>query len=504
MDSRNHKEEIVMKKVIIIGAGIAGMSAGIYALQSGFEVTLLEQHKIPGGNCTSWRRGGYLFEGGLHWLTGSNPKHPIHRLWKEVGALTENTNVHLRDPFITFEYNGQPINLYRDLNRLEAHLCSISLQDTAQIKRLCKDAKIFTAMSMPVMDIPGVRMKEKTKGSSMLRMLPKMLPVILRMSSLSRLSIKQYVARFHHPGIRHLLSHVAGEEYDVTALMFTLACLSTGDGGYTEGGSLKLANNMARYFCDLGGTLSFNAKVERILVENNRATGVIVDGKRLDADAVIVASDTLTAIDSFFEQPIKETWAEIMRKNTKPANCTFFCLGVEADLSSLPEAVIYTLDKPIEYAGKQISSLHINNYANYAGYAPDGGTALTVILDGFYDYWRTAKETGSYAVKKKELAEQLITHLEDKLPAIRNKISVWDVATPLTYERYCGTYQGSWMTIQTPGSRVTYPCKPSGIEQLYFAGQRLQPPGGLPVALSTGRQAVQYLCKDLNIIFQGK
>lgn len=80
-----------------------------------------------------------------------------------------------------------------------------------------------------------------------------------------------------------------------------------------------------------------------------------------------------------------------------------------------------------------------------------------------------------------------------------------DVATPLTYERYCGTYHGSWMTVVGKGDKmITYPCKPDTIDCLYFAGQRMSAPGGLPVAASTGRTAVQYLCKDTDTVFRGK
>ena len=86
------------KRVIIIGAGIAGLTAGIYALQSGFDVTIYESHTIPGGASTSWRRKGYLFEGGMHWLTGSSPKIPLHKLWREVGALDDSVNIYNRDP----------------------------------------------------------------------------------------------------------------------------------------------------------------------------------------------------------------------------------------------------------------------------------------------------------------------------------------------------------------------------------------------------------------------
>ena len=62
------------KNVIIIGAGIAGLSAGVYAAKAGFKTTILESHIIPGGLSTSWKRKGYLFEGGMHWLTGSSEK----------------------------------------------------------------------------------------------------------------------------------------------------------------------------------------------------------------------------------------------------------------------------------------------------------------------------------------------------------------------------------------------------------------------------------------------
>jgi phytoene dehydrogenase-like protein len=49
----------------------------------------------------------------------------------------------------------------------------------------------------------------------------------------------------------------------------------------------------------------------------------------------------------------------------------------------------------------------------------------------------------------------------------------------------------------------SYPTKPEKIKNLYFAGQRLMPPGGLPAAAVTGRRAVQHLCLDTNSIFQG-
>jgi hypothetical protein len=52
-------------------------------------------------------------------------------------------------------------------------------------------------------------------------------------------------------------------------------------------------------------------------------------------------------------------------------------------------------------------------------------------------------------------------------------------------------------------SMTSYPSKPEVIKNVYFAGQRLMAPGGLPVAAETGRKAVQYLCRDTETVFQG-
>ena len=119
-----------MKKIVVIGAGISGLSAGIYAARSGFDVTILEQHNIPGGLSTSWSRKGYYFEGGMHWLTGSKPGLPMNKIWKEVGALQDNNPIENRDPLYTlFDENGNKVALYRYLPQMEEELIRYAPED---------------------------------------------------------------------------------------------------------------------------------------------------------------------------------------------------------------------------------------------------------------------------------------------------------------------------------------------------------------------------------------
>jgi phytoene dehydrogenase-like protein len=490
-----------MTKVIIVGGGIAGLAAGIYARKSGFETVIFESGLVPGGNCTGWRRKGYFFEGGMHWLTGSSPSQMLNKVWHEVGALSGASRIINADPFMVCLWEGRQICLYRDTAKLEEHLYALSPEDGPLIKKLCRDIRLFIPVKLPVMDLPNLKVREKSRPA--LGALLKMLPALSRLIPLGKQPVKEYAARFKHPGIRLLLAGVVPPEYDTAALIYTLANFASGDGGYVEGGSMKLSAGMADRFTELGGILRYGERVDRVLVKNGKAAGVNVKGEYIPADAVVVTADTLAAVDNLFDEPLRENWILSMRQNTIPLVSTFVCMGVKADLSAWPENVLFPLKKPYEYGGARFTDAGFYNYAAYPGYAPRGCTALTTILLGdTYNYWQTVKTQGLYEQRKKELFETILECFEEQLPVIKGKVAVWDVATPLTYERYCGSYHGSWMTMIPPGSRRgSYPCRLKGVKNLYFAGHRMMPPGGMPVAVSSGRSAAQYLCRDFGVVF---
>ncbi|UCE39371.1 MAG: NAD(P)/FAD-dependent oxidoreductase [Thermoplasmata archaeon] len=62
------------KSIIIIGAGIAGLSAGCYARMNGYQSHIFEHHTRPGGVAATWKRKDYIIDGGIHWLMGNKPK----------------------------------------------------------------------------------------------------------------------------------------------------------------------------------------------------------------------------------------------------------------------------------------------------------------------------------------------------------------------------------------------------------------------------------------------
>ena len=492
-----------MKNIVIIGAGISGLSAAIYAQRSGFDVTLCEQHSLTGGMCTSWKRKGYLFEGSIHWLTGSSPKTELYQLWKETGALNDKVKIFLHEPFQAVEWEGQTISLYRNIEKTVKQLLAIFPADRRQLHRLVKHVKAFSRMQMPINDVKGVKTqnpKRMTLGSML-----KLLPVIPTIVKLSKMTIKDYTEQFKHPAIQQLFRILAGvsEQYSSTNLIATLATLDMGDGGYPEGGSLAMVDRMTKTFTNLGGKLLLNTKVKKVNIENGIVTGVALENKTLAADAVIVTQETIAAVDQLFDTPLQEAWLTDLCKSTKPAVCTFVGIGIRAEIPSIPLRV-WNLEKPITYAGRTVSELNFYNYAAMEGYAPKNCSTLTTILFGdTYDFWKKAKEEGRYEEEKQHLANQISQAICQIYPQAEGNIEVIDIATPLTYERYTGAYHGSWMGIVGKGDKMnSYSGFLKSVKGLYFAGHRLMSLGGLPVALAAGQQAAQMVCRQFNVLFK--
>lgn len=178
------------RKIIIIGSGIAGLCAAVYARRCGYQVEVIEKHDTAGGLATSWRRGDYTFETCMHWLLGSNPNTAMYSQWQEVFDIGKLTFV---DPeeFVRLETErGERVSIYTNLDRLEAELLKKAPQDEAEIRRFASAARRLGRLELP----------DPTEGwpGSWLTFLTTLpyLPLLQRWSSLSS---EEYGKRFTHP-----------------------------------------------------------------------------------------------------------------------------------------------------------------------------------------------------------------------------------------------------------------------------------------------------------------
>lgn len=490
------------KKIFVIGAGISGLSAGIYAARSGFDVTIYEQHMTFGGLSTSWSRKGYYFEGGMHWLTGSSPKMPLYQIWKETGALKENNPIENRDPYYVYINGDKKLYMYRDLDKLCKQLREFAPEDKKMIAKFYRDVKALINVHLVVNDVMGLKAKNPRHPG--LAELLKMAPAGMKYSKLVNMSYEEYVNQFKNEDVRHLLMGSIGYRYNAMSFIYTIASFASGDCGYPEGGSVTMGQNMLDTYKSLGGKIEFRKKIENIELNlEGKVTGVKIGEELLPCDAVIVTQDMRNAIDTLFDTMINDPVANKLRKNVVSEQNVFICAGIKADLSHLPKAMVFPLKEPFEIAGVKFNEFRIYNYASFKGRAPEGGTAITSLFLGpSYYYWKQAKEDGTYKQKKEELAKRFVEVLAEYIPETKDKVEVTDVATPCTYERYCSSFEGSWMSVWEKGTKqYNYPQKLPSVQGVYFAGQRTMMPGGLPIAVYSGRIAVQLLCRDTKTLF---
>src|SRR5262249_33224419 len=131
-------------KLIVIGAGIAGMATGAYAQMNGFDSRIFEMHVLPGGCCTAWSRKGFVFDYCIEWLIGSGAGNDANRIWRELGALDGKTITDFEMFNRVVDEHGRSVTFYNDPDRLERHLREVSPEDAKLTRAFCADLRRFT------------------------------------------------------------------------------------------------------------------------------------------------------------------------------------------------------------------------------------------------------------------------------------------------------------------------------------------------------------------------
>ena len=138
------------KKVIIIGGGIAGLSCGCYLQMNGIQTEILEASLLPGGLCTAWHRGPYVFDGCLRWLMGAHPPSAFHQVWPELGAIA-GRKVFIHDEILRIEgADGKSLSVPADLDKLAREFKRIAPEDGDLIDRLVRDARRCAPLEPPL------------------------------------------------------------------------------------------------------------------------------------------------------------------------------------------------------------------------------------------------------------------------------------------------------------------------------------------------------------------
>jgi phytoene dehydrogenase-like protein len=486
---------MTQKKIVIIGGGVAGLSAGIYAAMNGFNTEIIEMHNVAGGQCTAWDRKNYRFDYCLHWLVGTSGG-AFHEVWKETNVLNSQTEIINHDIHSRIIDNeGSEFTIYSNIDRWENYLIEYAPEDKAAIRKMCADMR-KSALLEPFTTPPELR-----SPIEYLRALPKMMPIVNVVRKFGRLSCEEYFDKLNLKSEKLksiLYSLYGGRNFSALAFIFMLGWFHQKNAGYIKGGSYPFAQRMVKKYEELGGKISYKKRVEKIVVENGQAKGVILtDGTKIAADYVIGAADGFSTIYKMLEgkyvsKQIDHAYShwELFRPLVQVS------FGVNKEVPS-EAPIIMNQTKGLCIGRTQLEGGYsVMNYSYDSTMAPEGKTTIVIRYETPWSLWENL-EGEEYKKEKQHIEKDAVTCLETIYPGIGEFIEVIDIATPKTDVRYTGVKDGAYEGFMPSKDNMMKSLKMTlpKLQNFYMAGQWLSPGGGLPPAAQTGKFSVMLICK---------
>jgi phytoene dehydrogenase-like protein len=336
------------------------------------------------------------------------------------------------------------------------------------------------------------------------RTLVRMLPYLKDFRTAGDLTLEALGARFTDPLLRGAITHFLPDPtMPAMALAFTLGPMSRRAAGYPLGGSLAFARAIEQRLLKLGGRIVYHSRVAKVLERTGRAVGVrLANGDEASADYVISASDMRATLYSLLDgSRIDPLHRHLLESGRLYAPTVLVSFGVDLDFSDEISCIgtYYELARPLEIAGRCQPYFLVKNYCYDPALAPPGKSVVMSGATTDWSYWEPLiGSPAAYAAEKAKIAKICCEQIECRHPGFAAKIEMTDVATPYTFARYTGNWQGAFMTWMLSNEfqrKHRYiPKTVPGLSGFYLASMWTNPPGGIPGAASAGREVVQLLC----------
>lgn len=507
--------------VIVIGAGISGLSTGTYLQMNGFETRVFEKHLLPGGSCTAWTRKGYIFDYCIDWLIGSGEGSKAHQLWKELGAL-EGKKINNFDTFNqVIDEQGQILTIYNDPDLLEKHLLEISPIDKKIIQSFCNDYRKFIKTDV----YESLKPKPLRTFKDKFEMLMELLPVFRLFWRTATTPMKDFLEQLHSPFLKKTLAYIFFldvQTFPTLPFFYNMGAAFNKNAGFPEGGSLGLSRSVEQNYLSHGGQVQYASEVKRVLIENEKAIGIeLKNGTRHYADLVIAASDTESLLYNILDGKFTDNKIDNLYKNLihKPGvlspSLISIYFGVKGELGkedSHIRSFLLTKNQSSQLPGIIQDCLIVKHRTHYCkSLAPKDHSLVECIYAADFSYWDDLRTQNRslYKIKKQEVIAFVSEFMENLYPGFLENVEIIEVATPSTMKRYTGNFKGStfaWKAFSEAEDisdeivhkrRMQLP----GLKNFYMTGQWVQG-GGLPRAALSGRYVAQYVCADRKIPFQ--
>ncbi|MBU1671651.1 MAG: FAD-dependent oxidoreductase [Actinobacteria bacterium] len=469
-------------EVIVIGAGIGGLCAAALLAREGLEVLVIEQSVQPGGCYTSFRIDDFTFDAAASILHGFG-KVGFHAIRTVFDSGSQQVELIPRDIVYRLFLGDQRIDFHRDRHSFTAELGALYPQQAGSIFSFMSE---LDHIYQGVLECGGPpRPRNDESPGQRLGLFARHPFSVMRLSRFQKISAAQVLARHvDDPSVRSFFEAdlIYNTGYPMDQLSAPHAALTIIDrhvGGthHAIGSSQQIPDRLEKMIVEKGGRVLYRMPVERVLVEDGQAFGVVLPGDRVVLAEAVVAD---IGVRDLYERlvgrsvlrPETTQWLDLLEPSP----------GVMAIYLGIPETGIpedfhpstVLVDDPQREPSRFISISVPSLSDPYL--SPEGYHTLSIHAVTDADIWPSAggPEYGSEEYEDLKLSEggRVLERVEEYFPGLTQDFVVMRVATPATFERYLLRENGQLAGPRVRGMTVpaSLPGSVTEIRGLFLAG----------------------------------
>lgn len=426
--------------VIVIGAGLSGLSAASLLAKRGLSVAVVEQSDTPGGSCGIFKRENAIFDQGAAMLYGFG-EHGFNAHRFLFNCLEEPIHMVRHELLYTVNYAGKKIHFWPNIDRFIQELALVFPTQTPNIKRFYKDMqKMYTHV---MNETPSYTTPDETNPKEALKALLKHPLSYLKFLSYMNMSAEKLLKKyFNDPEIFSFFDKLTSTYCYATvaeapAIMASVMFIDNHEGGsyYPAGSTLFLPGKLEKVIEEHHGQMIYCRKAIKILFDQQKPVGVLLDDDtRLTANDIIYSGTVWNLYDKLLVDggltDEEKVWAG-------------------AQVPTYPSVILYALvDKavipddtsPIEMLvanPHEIDETEVTVYLlsiDDRTICPKDKHTIVAIGPSFA-MW-DMEDPLAYQAQKEQEITRLIGILNQRFSGFGDAITFCELATPKTIERY--------------------------------------------------------------------
>ncbi len=486
-----------MKRVILVGGGLGGLSCAIRLAHAGYAVTIYEKEAELGGKLKREVLGQNRFDVGPSTLTMISA---FERVFQSVGRKIEDyLEFYSIDPLTrNVFWDGSIVDLTKDVDGMAEQIATFSPHDALNYKHFLQESKnLYNLAETRFLNRLLVNWRDKLS--------PSLLRDFIRVRPFTTLDrfLKKY---FTHPNTLAMFgryaTYVGASPYQAPAIYAMMAHLESQLGIYgIKGGTYTLVEAFERLARELGVQIHTASPVSKLVVKNKTVQGVDVQGRVEQADHVVVNLDYLSAL-SLIEEDDRPSMPDANLLKIEPSLSGFVVLAsVQKRFDTLRHHTVFFPEQyrhEFESIFKQNTpptdpTIYICNsgYSDLEGTAP-GESHLFILVNApaLSDHW-------SWCNKEEDYAEAILQKLETRgLATLTESVTARKIYTPETWQSRTGAYKGAIYGLSSNGIKQAF-FRPSNrlkdLSSLWFVGGSTHPGGGTPIVTIGGQLVAEAI-----------